>query len=91
MRSHVHPMIVAHPMTEFSRLIGHLTMMLLAAVFAHGLSVAARRATDDRRRYGLALAGVVLSLLLIVGGIMAIRPHSFATSGRPTAGVAAQP
>ena len=75
----------------YPRLIGHLTMMVLAAVFAHGLSVAARRATDDRRRYGLALGGVVLALLLIVGGIMAIRPHPFATSGRPTAGVAAQP
>jgi cytochrome bd-type quinol oxidase subunit 1 len=68
----------------YPRLIGHITLMLLAAIFAHGLSVAARRAADDRRRYGLALAGVLLALVLIVAGIAAIGRTPWGTTGRPT-------
>jgi hypothetical protein len=68
----------------YPRLIGHITLMLLAAVLAHGMTVAARRAADDRRKYGLALTGVVLALVLMVGGIMAIGRMPWGTSGRPT-------
>ena len=58
-------------------LIGHIVMMVLALVAAHGFSVASRRATVPKRGYGLALAGVVLALVLIVGGIMAIQRGVF--------------
>jgi cytochrome bd-type quinol oxidase subunit 1 len=77
----------------YPRLMGHITLMVLAVVLAHGLSVAARRAAEDRRRYGLALAGVVLALVLIVAGISAIGRTPWGTSGGPTvhpAGAAAQ-
>lgn len=56
----------------FPALIGHITLMVLALLSAHGLGIAARRATTDTRRYNLALFAVVVPLLLIVGGIMAI-------------------
>lgn len=56
----------------YPSLIGHLTMMILAAAAAHGSSVLARQQQDARRAHGIALAGVVLALLLIVGGITAI-------------------
>jgi heme A synthase len=56
----------------YPALMGHLMMMVLAAAAAHGLSVLSRKAAEPRRRYGMALAGVVLALLLIVGGITAI-------------------
>ena len=51
---------------------GHLVMMVLALVVAHAASVIAGRATDERRELTVRLVGVVLSLVLIVGGIMAI-------------------
>ena len=54
------------------RATGHLVMMVLAVIVAHVTSVMARRATDQRRELTVRLAGVVLSLVLIVGGIMAI-------------------
>lgn len=56
----------------YGALMGHLMMMLLAAISAHAASVMARRTTDDRRAHAIRLAGVVLALLLIVGGVMAI-------------------
>ncbi len=52
--------------------IGHIMMMVLAAVVAHGASALARRQPDARRAYSLALVGVLLAVGLIVGGIMAI-------------------
>jgi hypothetical protein len=51
---------------------GHLMMMVLALVVAHVASVIAGKATDDRRELTVRLIGVVLSLALIAGGIMAI-------------------
>lgn len=52
------------------RVIGHVVMMVLAAGVAHGLMVANRkRATPG---WTLPLAAVGGSLLLIIGGIMAI-------------------
>lgn len=64
----------------YPALIGHIVTMLLAIAAAHGLSVAARKATDPRRRYGLALTAVVLALVLIAGGIMSIGRGVFQTT-----------
>ena len=61
----------------YGALIGHLVMMVAAAIAAHALSVYARKITDVRRANLVALAGVLLALLLIVGGIMSIRPSPF--------------
>lgn len=54
------------------RATGHLIMMVLALAVAHGASIIAGRASDDRRELTVRLIGVVLSLALIAGGIMAI-------------------
>lgn len=61
----------------YGALIGHIMMMVLALLAAHGFSVASRRGTAAKRSYGLALAGVVLALALIMGGIMAIQRGVF--------------
>lgn len=61
----------------YPALIGHLMMMLLAVVAAHGFSVVARKQADGRRAHSLGLIGVVLSLVLIVFGILAIRESVF--------------
>jgi hypothetical protein len=61
----------------YGALIGHLVMMAAAAMAAHGLSVYARKQPDPRRVHLISLAGIVLALLLIVGGIMSIRPSPF--------------
>jgi hypothetical protein len=50
--------------------IGHLVMMLLAAITTHGLFVLNRRSA--RPGFGLLLTAVAVALLLIVGGIFAI-------------------
>lgn len=64
----------------YGALMGHLMMMILAAVAAHAAAVMARRTTDGRRAHGIRLAGVALALLLIVGGIMAIGRSPLQTS-----------
>ena len=51
---------------------GHVVMMVLAVVVAHAASSIAGRATDERRELTVRLFGVVLSVVLIVGGILAI-------------------
>lgn len=56
----------------YPALVGHIVMMLAAVLAAHGLSIAARRATEAPKRYVYSLSGVVLALLLVVGGILAI-------------------
>jgi hypothetical protein len=56
----------------YGALIGHIVMMILAVVVAHGARVAARRAAADAARFGWALAAIVVPLVLIIGGIMAI-------------------
>ncbi|HEX2076640.1 MAG TPA: hypothetical protein VHG08_02995 [Longimicrobium sp.] len=61
----------------YSALMGHLVMMIAAAFVAHGLTVYARKQTDARRSHTIALAGVALALLLLVGGIMSIRSNPF--------------
>lgn len=56
----------------YPALIGHLTMMILAAAVAHIASVRARRTAEPRRATRLRLIGVAISLVLLVGGIMSI-------------------
>lgn len=56
----------------YPALIGHLAMMVLAAVVAHAASVLAKKEADLRRAHGFRVLGIAFSLLLIVGGIMAI-------------------
>ncbi len=56
----------------YPALAGHIVMMILAAVAAHGLSVAGRRSADPARRYTFTLAGVALALVLVAAGISAI-------------------
>jgi heme A synthase len=56
----------------FPALIGHITMMLLAAVVAHGFAIALKRRPPERRTPVFQLAGVALALVLVVGGILSI-------------------
>ncbi len=58
--------------TFYPALIGHIVMMLLAAVMAHGFAVASRRTRRPERRYPLALGGVLLAFGAIISGILAI-------------------
>lgn len=52
--------------------MGHLTMMALALVVAHGFAIALRRRPAERQTPAAQLTGVGLTLALIVGGILAI-------------------
>ena len=63
--------------TLFSRpftgqLIGHLMMMVFAAVVAHGTGMVMKRRPPEAKTYGPHLVGAALALVLIAGGIMAI-------------------
>ena len=68
----------------YGALMGHLVMMALAAIAAHGASSYARRQTDARRAHGVALVGIVLALALIAGGIAAIGRTPFTMLPRAT-------
>ena len=52
--------------------IGHLTMMLMAAAFAHGASIANKRKPEAERRHTIALSGTLLALVFVIGGILAL-------------------
>jgi len=52
--------------------VGHLVMMVFAAVVTHASSIIGQRSSSERRELGIRLAGIVLALALIVGGILAI-------------------
>lgn len=69
----------------YPSLMGHMTMMLLAAVSAHGLSVLARKQADPRRAHSMALIGVVLALLFIYLGIGSIGRGVLESRATPTA------
>ncbi len=56
----------------YGALMGHLTLMLVAAVVATVALVRSRRAVDERRALVLRLGGVAVALLCIVLGILAI-------------------
>jgi heme A synthase len=68
----------------YPAVIGHLMMMLFALIVVHACSVLARKQASGRRAHGIALAGVVISLALIVGGISAIGRTPVSTTGSPT-------
>jgi hypothetical protein len=57
----------------YPALIGHIAMMVLAAVVAHGGSVLARRRATTGQAAAIRLGTVVLALILIIGGIQAIQ------------------
>lgn len=57
----------------YGALTGHLFMMILAAAAAHGASVMARRREPARSGSPARTIGFMISLLFIVGGIMAIQ------------------
>jgi hypothetical protein len=70
----------------YGALMGHLIMMIAAAMAAHGITVYGRKQADHKRAHLVSLVGVVLALLLILGGIMAIRSNPFQMT--PVAGAA---
>lgn len=61
----------------YGALMGHLVMMIAAAIAAHGITAYGRKQADARRAHLVTLVGVVLALLLILGGIMSIRSNPF--------------
>jgi uncharacterized membrane protein YvlD (DUF360 family) len=61
---------------SYPQLLGHVVMALAAVTVAHVANIMNKR--RDEPSLGIALAGVVISLILIAGGIMAI--------GRPIIG-----
>jgi len=69
----------------YGALMGHLVMMVLAAVAAHTASVLARRQPDERAALRMRFLGVAASLVCIVVGIMAIG-RSVIGRGSPTLG-----
>lgn len=64
----------------YPALIGHIVLMLLAAAVAHGASVLTKNTADVRRYHAVRLAGVLVSLLLVAGGIMAIGRRLFGSA-----------
>ncbi len=56
----------------YNAVMGHMVMMLLAAVAANGSAILAPRARTERQELVMRIAGVVIALALIVIGILAI-------------------
>ena len=56
----------------YDALVGHMVMMILAAVAANGAATLAPRAETERRELAIRLGGVIIALVCIVLGIMAI-------------------
>jgi len=56
----------------FGALMGHITVMILAAAVAHGTAIKYRRRPEERRTAGYLAAGTLVCLVLIVAGILAI-------------------
>ena len=52
--------------------VGHLIMMVFAAVATHASSIVGQRSSSERRELAIRLGGIVLALALIVGGILVI-------------------
>ena len=60
--------------------VGHLVMMVIALIVAHGASILAGRTTDERRALTIRLAGIILALVIIIGGIMALGRSVFGSA-----------
>jgi heme A synthase len=56
-------------------IVGHLVLMVLATVTAHGAALIAQRASSDRRELVVRVAGIALTVALIAAGIFAIGPR----------------
>jgi hypothetical protein len=56
----------------YTAVMGHMVMMILAAVAANGSTILAPRATTERQELVMRIAGVVIALVCIVIGILAI-------------------
>ena len=56
----------------YPALLGHIFMMVFAAIIAHVAMAFAKSTPDAGRANRIRLAGVVVALILIAGGIMAI-------------------
>lgn len=58
----------------YPQLMGHIFTMLLAVAAAHGFGMAARRRERERMQPAgtLRVVGVALTIVLVVGGILAI-------------------
>lgn len=67
----------------YGALMGHLMMMVLAAVAAHAGIAVAKKAAEPRRYYTAAIAGMVVAIVLIVLGVSAIGRSVF-ESGVPS-------
>ena len=67
----------------YPALIGHMFMMIGAAVVAHVALAMARSSPVPERAYAIRLMGVIFALVLIVGGILAIGRQVFG-SGVPS-------
>ena len=63
---------------SYPQLLGHVVMALAAVTVAHVANIMNKR--RDEPCLGIALAGVVISLILIVGGIWAIGREILGTS-----------
>ncbi len=64
---------------SYPALLGHVVMMLAAVTVAHVANIMNKR--RETKSLGLALAGVALSLILIIGGIMSIGRPIFGSGG----------
>jgi len=67
----------------YGAMIGHIFMMIAAVAVVHGGLVMARTSPDPRRGMAIRLMAVLVSLVLVFGGIMAIGRSVFG-SGAPT-------
>lgn len=56
----------------YDAVLGHMVMMILAAIAANGSAILAPRATTERQELVMRIAGVIIALACIVIGIMAI-------------------
>lgn len=61
----------------YGALIGHLMMMIAAVIAAHGITTYGRKQPDPKRAHLITMIGVAIALVLILGGIMAIRDNPF--------------
>lgn len=52
--------------------VGHLIVMVFAAVVTHASSIIGQRSNSERRELAIRLGGIVVALVLIAGGILAI-------------------